>query len=129
MQTHATMRLLSLTRNHPLAACLVLQVYKGLLHGIETVAIKVSTEQTTKQLLRFAREVEVLKSLYNGNVVRFLGANLQMHQAMMVMEYMPNGDLYQQIAADQAGDFLWYKWYDDNFWCPVPANIMSALAR
>lgn len=52
------------------------------------------------------------------NIVRFLGASLQQHQTLLVMEYMPNGDLFRRIAADETGELRWYQKYASLF-CAV----------
>ena len=44
-----------------------MQVYKGLLRGVETVAIKVSTKQSPAQLANFAKEIKFLKAMHNTN--------------------------------------------------------------
>lgn len=50
------------------------QVYKGLLDGVQTVAVKRLTDQSPRQQQRFAQEVNVLRSCRAENIVSFLGA-------------------------------------------------------
>ena len=90
---------------------LFLQVYWGSLFGMTDVAIKVALKQQPKHLQRFVREVAVLKSLTHPNVIRFLGAALQENQVILAMEYMPNGNLWDALAADTTQAFSWYQRY------------------
>jgi serine/threonine protein kinase len=51
-------------------------------------------------------------STYNGKRVivvwcRFLGACMQVEQTILVMEYMPGGDLLTLIENDRDGSFRW----------------------
>ena len=50
-----------------------MQVYKGLRSGVQPVAVKVLKEHTPKQLADFQREIHILRSLHDTNVVQFLG--------------------------------------------------------
>lgn len=85
-----------------------MQVYKGSLHGMTDVAVKVASKQHPKHVARFVREVLILKACHDPHIVRFLGASLEGQRTMLAMEYMPNGDLFTRIAEDTAGDLLWY---------------------
>jgi hypothetical protein len=85
------------------------KVFKGTLHGTTDVAIKIATHQSAKQTARFVREIATLRACLDPNIVRFLGASLQQSQTLLVMEYMPGGDLYRRIALDDAGEYLWYR--------------------
>ncbi len=46
----------------------LVQVYKGILHGSTSVAIKFITRQTHKEKLRFVSEIHILKNLRHVNV-------------------------------------------------------------
>ncbi len=50
------------------------QVYKGLLDGVQTVAVKCLTDQSPRQQERFAQEIQLLRSCRAENIVSFLGA-------------------------------------------------------
>ncbi len=50
------------------------QVYKGLLDGVQTVAVKRLTDQSPRQQERFAQEIQLLRSCRAENIVSFLGA-------------------------------------------------------
>ena len=48
-------------------------MFKGLRSGVQPVAVKVLNEHTPKQLADFQREINILRSLHDTNVVQFLG--------------------------------------------------------
>ena len=50
------------------------QVYKGLLDGVQMVAVKQLTDQSPRQQERFAQEIALLRSCRAENIVSFLGA-------------------------------------------------------
>ena len=74
-----------------------MQVFKGTL-GVRTVAIKVIHNNSAKEQARFVREIATLRVLHDKNVVMFLGACLQRNKTLLVMEYLPNGEL--AVASD-----------------------------
>jgi serine/threonine protein kinase len=98
-------------------------VYRGLLNGVQDVAIKVwledssgcddggehgehgapSADATLKREARredLRRETAILRSLRDRNVVAFVGACLRDACSVLVTEYCPRGDLYRALAAD-----------------------------
>lgn len=85
-------------------------VYKALSHGVQPVAVKIfPTHATPRQHKEFQREVVLLKSCRDGNIVQFLGASQTESQTLMITEFMENGDLYSAIRKDSTGNLLWYK--------------------
>ena len=82
-------------------------MYLGVLYGVREVAIKVVNNPDKKQQARFVREIEMLKACHDPNIVQFLGAAIHKEQTLLVMTYMPGGDLHKQIAKDEAGIFRW----------------------
>ncbi|DBB18025.1 hypothetical protein WJX82_008169 [Trebouxia sp. C0006] len=103
------------------------RVYRGLLRGVQVVAVKVfndgpqytsdsSQERLqTLQVLKQQREtlirqeIAVLKSCRDHNIVQFVGACIQREQTMLITEFMEGGDLYHAIARDTLGRFAWYR--------------------
>ncbi|KAL0034790.1 hypothetical protein WJX77_007383 [Trebouxia sp. C0004] len=103
------------------------RVYRGLLRGVQVVAVKVfndgpqytsdsSQERLqTLQVLKQQREtlvrqeIAVLKSCRDHNIVQFVGACIQRNQTMLITEFMEGGDLYHAIARDTLGRFAWYR--------------------
>ncbi|KAA6423450.1 MAG: cytochrome P450 [Trebouxia sp. A1-2] len=101
------------------------RVYRGLLRGVQVVAVKVfndgpqytsdsSQERLqTLQVLKQQREtlirqeIAVLKSCRDHNIVQFVGACIQREQTMLITEFMEGGDLYHAIARDTLGRFAW----------------------
>ena len=53
--------------------CCVVQVFKGVLDGVQTVAVKQLLEQNAYQQQKFANEIAILRSCRNENIVCFLG--------------------------------------------------------
>jgi serine/threonine protein kinase len=49
-----------------------------------------------------AREVLLLRACHDRNIVSFVGASIQAGHAVLVTEYMPNGDLHAALAAMHA---------------------------
>ncbi len=67
-------------------------MYKALSHGVQPVAVKIfPTHATPKQHAEFQREVSLLKSCRDGNIVQFLGASQTHSQTLMITEFMENG--------------------------------------
>ena len=63
-----------------------LQVYKALRHGVQIVAVKMFKEEMTRgainsltsphHAVQYRREISILKSCHDKNIVQFLGACL-----------------------------------------------------
>jgi hypothetical protein len=49
----------------------VLQVYKAMLKGVNPVAVKVLRDQSYTSRDEFGKEVGLLKTLHNSNIVQF----------------------------------------------------------
>eukprot|EP00884_Botryococcus_braunii_P016769 jgi/Botrbrau1/3776/Bobra.0183s0011.1 len=84
------------------------KVYKAK-YGVQTVAVKEITCTGEKQMAAFCREVEILQSLRDANIVQFLGACLKVERPLLVTEFMQGGDLYNAFSRDHNGVLLWYK--------------------
>ena len=87
-------------------------VYRGRLSGLggQDVAVKVFLDQddgdgaaARRRHEALHREVVILKSLRDQNVVRFVGANVRRGSTVLVTEYCPRGDLYRALARDGRG--------------------------
>ncbi len=76
-----------------------MQVYKGTL-GLRTVAIKVVNSTSEVEQARFVQEIARLRVLRDPNIVMFLGASLQAMHTVLVMEYLPNGNLWDALGRD-----------------------------
>lgn len=75
----------------------------------ELVAVKVVSSHSAKQQARFTREIATLRACHNPHIVQFLGACMHMNQTLLVMQYMPGGDLYSKLADDTTGMYNWYQ--------------------
>ncbi|BDA51135.1 probable serine/threonine-protein kinase STY8 at C-terminar half [Coccomyxa sp. Obi] len=91
------------------------KVYKAVRNGVQVVAVKIFTDQVTAEhqaryAEAFRREIFILRSCHDRNIVQFIGACLQEGQTILVQEYMENGDLFHAIAEDtQSKRFGWYR--------------------
>ena len=66
-------------------------------------------EQDRRQLLR---EIEVMKEVgTHRNIVSMLGYWKQSHPIMLIMEYVPNGDLLQWLRNKRQQVSLLYQLY------------------
>ncbi|KAK9834180.1 hypothetical protein WJX81_006227 [Elliptochloris bilobata] len=54
------------------------------------------------------REISLLRSLHDRNIVNFVGAAIWDGVAVLVTDYMERGDLYQALAADGDRRFSWH---------------------
>ena len=63
-------------------------MYKGLLDGVQTVAVKRLTDQSPRQQERFAQEIQLLRSCRAENIVSFLGARQELINAAVLCRHM-----------------------------------------
>ena len=72
------------------AACGCLQVYKAQAGGVQTVAVKIFTDQARAEACsgdraaEFRREIAILKGCRDRNIVQFIGACLQEGRTILV---------------------------------------------
>ena len=75
---------------HLSSSCCGLQVYKATLGGVQTVAVKVFTDQASTEAAsaskseEFQREIAILKACRDKNIVTFIGASLQVGDGTML---------------------------------------------
>jgi hypothetical protein len=88
-------------------------VYKAYRHGVQPVAAKVlpnTGEQSSPEHFSakedFHKEIALLKSCKDPNIVSFLGAVISADQTMLITEYMEGGNLARNLAVGKVG---WYK--------------------
>ncbi|KAK9865664.1 hypothetical protein WJX84_002223 [Apatococcus fuscideae] len=84
-------------------------VYRGLMHQSTPVAIKIITEQSQKEKLRFVQEISLLKNLRHTNIVQFIGALIDPEQIVLAAEFMPRGDLWHALRGDAQRLLSWSK--------------------
>eukprot|EP00884_Botryococcus_braunii_P017382 jgi/Botrbrau1/4327/Bobra.0232s0018.1 len=73
------------------------QVIKGVRDGVHDVALKISTCKLDTNSEAFTREVALLKSCRNSNIVQFQGVCVVDDCVWLVMEYMGGGNLYSLL--------------------------------
>ncbi|KAK9845241.1 hypothetical protein WJX81_000902 [Elliptochloris bilobata] len=89
------------------------EVYKGLLDGVQTVAVKRLTDQSPHQQERFSHEISLLRSCRAENIVSFLGATFGSDGTIsLVMEYVPFGNLFRNIHHPSASEKDVLQWYN-----------------
>jgi hypothetical protein len=77
------------------------EVYKAMLKGVNPVAVKVLRDQSYTSRDEFGKEVGLLKTLHNSNIVQFQGACLEEDKMLLITEFMDGGDLFKAIARKQ----------------------------
>ena len=80
------------------------------MNGTTMVALKNVHKPTDKELQKFTKEILLMKAVHHPNIVQFLGACMQSDQdkeMLLIMEYMPLGDLWHMIRSDSYGKLRW----------------------
>ncbi|KAK9843228.1 hypothetical protein WJX74_008928 [Apatococcus lobatus] len=86
----------------------LLKVYKGNLGGFCPVAVKVVDSRDSRQQKLFVQEIATLRACHSPHIIMFLGASIQENSTVLVMQYMPNGNLWHALANDVKKRFSWY---------------------
>ena len=85
------------------------QVYKAQWR-VQTVAVKMLSNTTEKQMEGFKREALILEDLKDTNIVQFMGACFEdSGDSMLVTEFMAGGNLFDAIGNDRDGKLGWYQ--------------------
>eukprot|EP00891_Asterochloris_glomerata_P007932 jgi/Astpho2/7932/Aster-06406 len=86
------------------------RVYRGLKNGVQDVAVKVLGHSGPAQLQQFEHEIKLLKGIsFDRNIIQFYGACLKTESTVLVVEYMPGGDLMEALAQDRRGELRWMR--------------------
>eukprot|EP00884_Botryococcus_braunii_P003328 jgi/Botrbrau1/12997/Bobra.384_1s0021.1 len=80
-------------------------VYKGVLNGVDDVAVKQLRESDPAIRDRFRQEISILKEIHSPHIVQFMGACIQGEDMLLITELM---DENLHSALDD-GRCLWYK--------------------
>lgn len=88
------------------------RVYRALRDGVQPVAVKVLTGmENSRRRDEFIREVTLLRSCRDHNIVQFIGACIQGEEAMLVTEFMEFGDLWRAATLrSPRGDRIFGWW-------------------
>nr|GEY98115.1 probable leucine-rich repeat receptor-like protein kinase At5g49770 [Tanacetum cinerariifolium] len=77
------------------------KVYRGVIPGGQTVAIKKAQQGSMQGGLEFKTEIELLSRVHHKNLVGLVGFCFEQGEQMLVYEYMPNGTLRESLSAMQ----------------------------
>ncbi|XP_033509079.2 LEAF RUST 10 DISEASE-RESISTANCEUS RECEPTOR-LIKE PROTEIN KINASE-like 1.1 [Nicotiana tomentosiformis] len=78
-------------------------VYHGKLRDGREVAVKRLYEQSSKRMVQFKNEVEILTRLRNQNLVMLYGCTSRhSRELLLVYEYIPNGTIDYHLHGDKA---------------------------
>ncbi|KAL6131342.1 hypothetical protein ACLB2K_069718 [Fragaria x ananassa] len=84
------------------------EVYKGILPDRTEVAIK-RFKRSVHQSEKFVQEVTALSKVSHRHVVRLLGYCIETERPSLILEYIPNGSLYEHIHDKSRGPTLSFK--------------------
>ncbi|KAK7250584.1 hypothetical protein RIF29_33107 [Crotalaria pallida] len=73
-------------------------VYKGILPGGNTVAIKRLSFITTQWADHFFNEVNLISGIHHRNLVKLLGCSITGPESLLVYEYVPNQSLHDHLS-------------------------------
>ena len=73
-----------------------MQVYLGVVRG-EVVAIKVVNGRERKAQAKLLHEIKILEQCKSTHIVQVLGYSMQGSQLLLIMAYIPGGNLYDSL--------------------------------
>ncbi|XP_059308744.1 LEAF RUST 10 DISEASE-RESISTANCE LOCUS RECEPTOR-LIKE PROTEIN KINASE-like 1.1 [Lycium ferocissimum] len=85
-------------------------VYYGKLRDRREVAVKRLYEQSSKRMVQFKNEIEILTRLRHQNLVMLYGCTSRhSRELLLVYEYIPNGTVADHLHGEKAknGTFIW----------------------
>ncbi|KAK9812676.1 hypothetical protein WJX72_001681 [[Myrmecia] bisecta] len=92
------------------------RVFKATRNGVQVVAIKIfqnvvvkSADHLLDQRQAIKKEVSILKSCHDRNIVQFIGACMQEGKTILVTEYLEGGDLHNALQKDHVGKLSWHR--------------------
>jgi len=81
-------------------------VYRGILEGNVTVAIKKSRMIDESQKEEFVKEILILSQINHKNVVKLLGCCLEVEVPMLVYEFVSSGTVHDYIHGKNRSQFI-----------------------
>ncbi|KAK1410560.1 hypothetical protein QVD17_37097 [Tagetes erecta] len=87
-------------------------VYKGIVKGGNTVAVKKLAIGSITARDNFDTEVRVISNVHHRNLIRLLGCCSKGPELLLVLEYMPNGSLEKYLYGEKLGSLNWKQRYD-----------------
>ncbi|KAL1211215.1 putative leucine-rich repeat receptor-like protein kinase [Cardamine amara subsp. amara] len=81
-------------------------VYHGSVNGSQQVAVKLLSQSSSQGYKHFKAEVDLLLRVHHINLVSLVGYCNEGRHLALIYEYMPNGDLKQQLSGKPGGFVL-----------------------
>ncbi|KAK7391018.1 hypothetical protein VNO78_19297 [Psophocarpus tetragonolobus] len=87
------------------------EVYKGILPCGRHVAVKRLSKSSPQGVVEFQNEILLIAKLQHRNLVELIGFCLEVHEKILIYQYMPNGSLDNFLFDTQPKKLCWSERY------------------
>ena len=87
------------------------EVFKGILDDGTPIAVKRAKPGNTKGIDQILNEVRILCQVNHRSLVRLLGCCVELHQPLLIYEYIPNGTLFDHLHGTHSSKPVPLSWY------------------
>ncbi|KAM4090898.1 hypothetical protein ACJW30_09G097800 [Castanea mollissima] len=87
------------------------EVFKGILDDGTIIAVKRAKPGNTKGIDQILNEVRILCQVNHRSLVRLLGCCVELHQPILIYEYIPNGTLFDHLHGTHSSKPVPLSWY------------------